>query len=61
MIKFRLTVPKVNQDWWKSSKSNLTKLVEDYNKQNWSAETDPVTGSRWAPRKQPTGGLAASS
>ena len=56
MIKFKLTVPKVNQEWWKSSKSKLTKLVEDYNKQSWSAEKDPVTGSGWAPRKPPTGG-----
>jgi len=55
MIKFKLTVPKVNQDWWKSSKSKLTKLVEDYNKKSWSSESDPVTGSRWAPRKPPTG------
>tara|TARA_R110002012_G_scaffold163717_1_gene326111 strand:- start:424 stop:822 length:399 start_codon:yes stop_codon:yes gene_type:complete len=56
MISFKLTTPKVNLDWWKSSKSKLTKLVEDYNRQSWSAEKDPVTGSGWAPRKQPTGG-----
>ena len=55
MISFKLTAPKVNLDWWKSSKSKLTKIVEDYNKQSWSAEQDPVTGNRWAPRKQPTG------
>ena len=55
MISFKLTAPKVNLDWWKSSKSRLTKIVEDYNRQSWSAEKDPVTGSGWAPRKQPTG------
>ncbi len=56
MIKFRLTLPKVNEKWWQTSKSELTKLVEDYNKENWSSQTDPVTGSGWAPRKPPTGG-----
>ena len=56
MIKFRLTLPKVNEKWWLTSKSELTKLVEDYNKENWASQTDPVTGSGWAPRKPPTGG-----
>ena len=56
MIKFKLTVPTVHEDWWKKSKSKLTKLVEDYNRENWASQTDPVTGSGWAPRKPPTGG-----
>ena len=55
MISFKLTAPKVNLDWWKSSKSRLTKIVEDYNKQSWSEQRDPVDGSGWAPRKPPTG------
>ena len=55
MIKFRLTIPKVNEKWWLTSKSELTKLVEDYNKENWASQTDPVTGAAWAPRKPPTG------
>ena len=55
-ITFRLTLPKVNEQWWQSSKSELQRIVEDYNKENWAAQTDPVDGSPWAPRKQPTGG-----
>ena len=56
MIKFKLTVPVVHEDWWKKSKSALNKIVEEYNRENWSSETDPVTGAGWAPRKPPTGG-----
>ena len=55
MISFKLTLPKVNENWWVSSKPKLTRIVEDYNKQSWSEERDPVDGSGWAPRKPPTG------
>ena len=54
-IKFKLTVPKVNENWWRSSKNELNKIVEEHNKDSWSGQKDPVTGSPWAPRKQPTG------
>ena len=54
-IKFKLTVPKVNEQWWRSSKKELNQIVEQHNKESWSAQKDPVTGSPWAPRKQPTG------
>ena len=53
---FRLTLPKVNERWWESSKTQLQRIVEEYNKENWAAQTDPVDGSSWAPRKPPTGG-----
>ena len=55
MIRMKLTVPNVNVDWWKKSKNELTKVVEDYNRSNWSSQSDPVTGAAWAPRKPPTG------
>ncbi len=54
-IKFKLTVPKVNEQWWRSSKNELNKIVEEHNRDSWSAQKDPVTGSSWAPRKKPTG------
>ena len=55
MIKMKLTVPNVNLKWWKTSKNQLNKLVEEYNRSNWPAQQDPVTLKPWAPRKQPTG------
>lgn len=55
-FKFRLSVPKVNENWWQSSKNALDRIVEEYNQENWASETDPVDGSKWAPRKPPTGG-----
>ena len=55
MITMKLTVPNVNIDWWKASKTQLNKLVEDYNKSSWAQQSDPVTLQPWAPRKQPTG------
>ena len=54
-FKMKLTVPVVNVDWWAKDKSKMLKLVEDYNKQNWAAQTDPVTQAGWAPRRPPTG------
>jgi len=56
VIKFKLTLPKIEENWWAKTKSPLTRLVEEYNKENWASQTDPVDGSGWAPRKQPTGG-----
>ena len=53
---FRLTLPKVNERWWESSRKQLQTIVEDYNRENWASQTDPVDGSSWAPRKPPTGG-----
>lgn len=54
-FKFKLTIPKPNLNWYKSSKKELLKVTEEFNKENWAAETDPVTGKKWEPRKQPTG------
>ena len=54
-IGFKLTTPNVNYNWWKSSKAELTRLVDDYNKQKQAAQQDPVTLSPWKPRKPPTG------
>ena len=55
MIKMKLTVPNVNYDWWKTSKNELNRLVEEYNRSTWPSQSDPVTLKPWAPRKQPTG------
>ena len=56
MIKFKMTVPKPNLRWYRDSKKELLKVVEEYNRESWAAEKDPVTGKKWAPRKKPTGG-----
>jgi len=50
-----LSIPKPNMKWWQSSKNEVLKIVEEYNKEAWSEEKDPVTGNKWQPRKQPTG------
>ena len=55
MIKMKLTVPNVNLEWWRTSKNQLNKLVEEYNRSTWPSQSDPVTLKPWAPRKQPTG------
>mgnify|MGYP003642970354 FL=1 len=55
MFKMKLTIPKVNSNWWKDSESQLTKVVDEYNRKSWSEQRDPVTNKSWAPRKQPTG------
>ena len=54
-FKMTLTIPKPNLKWYKSSKSNLLKAVEEYNKDAWSNEQDPVTENKWRPRAKPTG------
>ena len=54
-ISFTLTVPKPNLKWWNSSKKELTKVVEEHHKEAWTDARDPVDGSKWKPRKQPTG------
>lgn len=54
-LKMRLITPKVNLEWWRSSKTELTKLVIDRHKESWGRQKDPVTSSPWAPRKAPTG------
>ncbi len=55
MIKLKLTIPKINPDWWNTSKRELNQAVEEYNRAIWPKEKDPVTLKPWAPRKQPTG------
>lgn len=55
MIKFKLTVPTVNTNWWESSKNELARILQEDNQKDWASERDPSTGSKWAPRKQPTG------
>ena len=54
-LKMTLTMPKVNLNWYKDSKSKLTEIVKEHNEQSWSDKKDPVTGSPWQPRKAPTG------
>lgn len=56
MIKFKLTVPTVNTDWWKYSKNRIAAVLLEENQVDWAAERNPNTGTKWAPRKQPTGG-----
>lgn len=55
MIKFKLTVPVVNDKWWKSSKKELLQVVKQHHQESWSASQDPATGKAWQPRKKPTG------
>ena len=50
-----MTIPKPNLKWYRDSKKELLKIVEDYNRESWSNQVDPVTKKKWAPRKQPTG------
>ncbi len=54
-LKMTLTVPKFNEQWWKTTKSKLDKIVEKHNRESWGAQKDPVNDKKWAPRKQPTG------
>lgn len=54
-LSFKITFPKPNVKWWKSSKKELLEMVETHHKDYWSKESDPVTGASWAPRKKPTG------
>lgn len=55
MIKFKMTIPKPNLRWYRDSKKELLKVVEDHNRESWVAEQDPVTDKKWDPRKSPTG------
>ena len=55
-LKLTLTMPKFNENWWKSSKKELDQIVERYNRSSWGKQQDPVSGDKWAKRKQPTGG-----
>lgn len=54
-FKMALTTPKVNVEWWRSSKTELNKIVEDYNHEMWVQQRDPVSLQPWSPRKPPTG------
>lgn len=54
-IKFKITIPKPNENWWKSSKNELLRMVEQHHTESWSSKEDPVTGNPWTPRKAPTG------
>lgn len=54
-FKLTLTMPKVQENWWKPSKNELEEIVQKKNKESWAAEQDPVTNAKWAPRKPPTG------
>lgn len=55
MLKFKMTMPKPNLRWYRDSKKELLKIVEEHNRESWAAERDPVTDRKWAPRKPPTG------
>ena len=54
-IKLTIKLPKPNAKWWQSSKKEVLNIVEEYNKEAWRQEKDPVTGNKWKPRQQPTG------
>ena len=54
-IKFKITFPKPNLNWWKSSKNEMLKMVKEHHSESWSDQKDPVSGSPWTPRKKPTG------
>ena len=54
-LKMTLTMPKFNEQWWKSSKKELDQIVEKHNRSSWGAQKDPVTGSKWEKRTEPTG------
>lgn len=56
MLKFKMTIPKPNLRWYRDSKKELLEVVEQHNREAWSAERDPVTDKKWEPRKKPTGG-----
>lgn len=55
MIKMKLTTPKVNIDWWPKARKEATDLIEQYNKESWAAQRDPVTLKPWTPRKSSVG------
>ncbi len=55
MIKFKLSVPVIEENWWDRSKNELTKVLLTDNQEDWRDQQDPQTGAKWAPRKQPTG------
>ena len=55
MIRFRLTVPVVQENWWDRSKNELVKVLLEDNQEDWKSEQDPQTQNKWAPRKPPTG------
>jgi hypothetical protein len=55
VLKFKMTIPKPNLRWYRDSKKELLKIVEQHNRESWAAEKDPVTDRKWKPRKQPTG------
>ena len=54
-IKFTMTIPKPNLNWWKSSRKELTQVVKQHHVESWEKQSDPVTGRKWEPRKKPTG------
>ena len=55
-LKFKLTIPKPNLKWYRSSKKELLAVTEEYNRKSWARQSDPVTDKKWEPRKKPTGG-----
>jgi hypothetical protein len=55
VLKFKMTIPKPNLRWYRDSKKELLKIVEEHNRESWAAEKDPVTNKKWTPRKKPTG------
>ena len=54
-LKLTLTMPKFNEEWWKSSKKELDQIVEKHNRSSWGSQKDPVTGNKWKKRAEPTG------
>lgn len=49
MIKIKASVPQFNLNWWKSSKAELARTLQQDNELSWSQERDPQTGKGWAP------------
>lgn len=54
-MEIKFSVPDVNLDWWESSRGELSRILQRENQRSWESEADPNTGTKWAPRKQPTG------
>ncbi|NDB66386.1 MAG: hypothetical protein EB168_12080, partial [Euryarchaeota archaeon] len=51
-LRFTLTYPIPNPNWWDSSKGDIEQIVREFHEEKWAAQQDPVTGAGWAARKQ---------
>lgn len=49
MIKFTLSVPTLNENWWESSRNEIARILQEDNRAAWGEEKDPQEGQKWAP------------